>query len=99
MSVITLLELTYGAFKSQRVAENLARLEQIQIQVPPQPLDAAVARTYGRIRADLQRKGEMIGAYDLMIAAHALSLGLTLVTNNLREFRRVPGLKLENWAN
>ena len=98
MSVVTFLELTYGACKSQRVVENLARLEQLERVVPAQPLDAQVARDYGRIRADLEQKGALIGAYDLLIAAHALSLGLTLVTNNVREFRRVPGLKVENWA-
>jgi len=98
MSVVTLLELAYGAWKSQHVVENLARLEQLERLIPAQPLDTKVARDYGRVRADLERKGTLIGAYDLLIAAHALSLGLTLVTNNLREFRRVPGLKVENWA-
>jgi tRNA(fMet)-specific endonuclease VapC len=98
MSVVTLLELTYGALKSQQVAENLARLEQLERVIPAQPLDAKVARDYGRIRADLERKGAPIGAYDLLIAAHAMSLGVTLVTNNLREFKRVPGLKVENWV-
>jgi tRNA(fMet)-specific endonuclease VapC len=97
MSVVTFLELTYGAWKSQHPEENLARLEQLERLIPAQPLDSWVARDYARVRAELERKGTPIGAYDLLIAAHALSLGLTLVTNNLREFRRVPGLKVENW--
>ena len=62
------------------------------------PFDAAAAREYGRIRADLKRKGTLIGANDLLIAAQAKSLDVTLVTNNTREFERVEGLKLENWA-
>jgi tRNA(fMet)-specific endonuclease VapC len=98
MSVVTWLELTYGAWKSQHAVENLARLEQLERLIPAQPLHAGVARHYGRVRADLERKGALIGAYDLLIAAHALSLGLTLVSNNLREFRRVPGLKVETWV-
>jgi tRNA(fMet)-specific endonuclease VapC len=57
-----------------------------------------VSHHYGRIRAELEGKGSLISAYDLLIAAHALALGLTLVTNNAREFRRVPELKIENWA-
>jgi tRNA(fMet)-specific endonuclease VapC len=62
------------------------------------PLDTKVSRHYGQLRAELQRKGSPIGAYDFLIAAHALSLGLTLVTNNAREFRRVPQLMVENWV-
>ena len=67
------------------------------------PLEVAVfdhdaALSYGRVRARLETIGSPIGSMDLLIAAHALSLGVRLVTNNLREFRRVPGLKLENWV-
>jgi tRNA(fMet)-specific endonuclease VapC len=98
MSVVTYLELVYGAWKSEQVETNLARLEQFRHLIPVQPLDADVGRYYGRLRSELENRGVPIGAYDLMIAAHALSLGLTLVTNNVREFARVEGLRLDNWA-
>ena len=62
------------------------------------PFEGNAAREYGTIRADLKAKGNMIGSNDLLIAAHAISLDLTLVTNNTKEFERVPGLKLENWV-
>ena len=98
MSIVTYLELVYGAWKSEMVEANLARIDQFRDLIPVQPLDADVAKQYGRVRTELERAGTPIGAYDLMIAAHAMSLGLTLVTNNIREFRRVRGLRVENWA-
>ncbi|HUI44191.1 MAG TPA: type II toxin-antitoxin system VapC family toxin [Terriglobia bacterium] len=98
MSVVTYLELLYGASKSQRVEANLAALDELRLLIPVQPLDAAAAGHYGRLRTALEKKGTSIGAYDLLIAAHALSLGLTLVTNDLREFGRVAGLRVEDWA-
>ncbi len=98
MSVVTYLELVYGAWKSQAVEANLAKIEQLRLLIPVQSLNVDVAKHYGRLRAALERKGSPIGAYDLLIAAHALSLGLTLVTNNVREFARVNGLRLDNWA-
>ena len=66
--------------------------------IPVQPLEAGVAKHYGRIRTELEKQGSPIGSYDLLIAAHALSLGLTLVTNNVQEFSRVSGLRVDNWA-
>ncbi len=98
MSVVTYLELVYGAWKSQHREENLERIEQLEHLIPAQPLEASVARHFGRLRTELERRGSPLGAYDMLIAAHALSLGLTLVTNNVREFSRVAGLRLENWA-
>ena len=98
MSVVSYLELNYGAEKSRRSKEALARIENLEQLVPVLPLDKAAAYHYGRVRSDLERRGSLIGALDLLIAAHALSLGLTLVTNNTREFARVEGLRLENWA-
>lgn len=98
MSVITYLELVYGAWKSQHVEENLAKIEQLRRIIPVQSLDDSVARHYGQLRTELEKSGSPIGAYDLLIAAHALSLGLTLITNNVREFGRVSGLPVENWA-
>jgi tRNA(fMet)-specific endonuclease VapC len=98
MSVVTYFELVYGAHKSQQVEANVARIKQLSCLIPVQALDAPAATHYGRLRAGLEKSGSLIGAYDLLIAAHALALGLTLVTNNVREFRRVPGLRVENWA-
>jgi tRNA(fMet)-specific endonuclease VapC len=98
MSVITYLELVYGAWKSQRREENLERIKELELLIPVLPLDASTGRHYGQVRVELERKGSPIGAYDLLIAAHALSLELTLVTNNVREFRRIAQLRLENWA-
>jgi tRNA(fMet)-specific endonuclease VapC len=98
LSVITYGELLYGAQRSQqytRALESLARLVSV-LPVLPMPEEAASA--YGEIRAALETRGEMIGGNDLWIAAHAKSVGLTLVTNNVREFKRVPGLKLQNWV-
>ncbi len=98
MSVITFLELVYGAWKSQQFESNLERIEQLRTVIPALPLDSEAASYYGRLRTDLERKGAAIGAYDLLIAAHALSEDLTLVTNNVREFSRVEGLRVKNWA-
>ncbi|MGO8790083.1 MAG: type II toxin-antitoxin system tRNA(fMet)-specific endonuclease VapC [Terriglobia bacterium] len=98
MSIVTYLELVYGAWKSQRRQENLARIRELQGLIPVLPLDVSAGRHYGEVRAGLETKGTPIGAYDLLIAAHALSLGLILVTNNAREFLRVPQLTVENWA-
>ena len=98
LSVITYGELLYGAERSQqrtRALESLARLVSL---LPVLPLSEEAASAYVEIRATLEKRGEMIGGNDLWIAAHAKSAGLTLVTNNEREFKRVPGLKLQNWA-
>ena len=98
MSVVTYLELMYGAAKSRQVQANLATIEQLAHLIPVQPLDTAAGTHYGKLRTDLDLRGSPIGAYDLLIAAHALTLELIMVTNNTREFRRVKGLRLENWA-
>ncbi len=98
MSVITYLELIFGAWKSQHREANLQRIKRLEQLIPVLPLDAGAGQHYGQLRAELQRKGSPIGAYDLLIAAQALSLGLTLVTNNTREFRRVPQLIVEDWV-
>jgi tRNA(fMet)-specific endonuclease VapC len=90
--------LRYGAETSQERERALAILDDLITLIPAQPLSIATGETYGAIRLDLERSGMMIGNSDLWIAAHARSAGLTLVTNNARDFRRVPGLALENWA-
>lgn len=98
MSVVTYGELVYGAEKSKAREAALARLKQMVAIVSVDDLPRSAGTEYGAIRADLGRRGELIGPNDLWIAAHARAADLTLVTNNEREFRRVPGLKVENWA-
>jgi tRNA(fMet)-specific endonuclease VapC len=98
MSVITYAELSYGASKSRQVEANWKRIDRLASLVPVLPLGAGAARHYGALRYHLERRGSPIGAHDLLIAAHALDLNLTLVTNNTREFTRVEGLRIENWV-
>jgi tRNA(fMet)-specific endonuclease VapC len=98
LSVITYGELMYGAQKSALRAAALQRLRELVTLLPAMPLPEAAAEAYGTIRARLEASGEMIGNNDLWIAAHALAANLILVTNNEREFRRVQGLKIQNWA-
>jgi tRNA(fMet)-specific endonuclease VapC len=98
ISVITHGELIYGACKSSYPDRGLSLLEQWVRLIPVAPLAELTANHYGTLRADLEKRGEIISNNDLWIASHALASGLTLVTNNEREFRRVPDLKLENWT-
>jgi tRNA(fMet)-specific endonuclease VapC len=98
LSVITYGELLYGAAKSKQRDLALERLHELIALMPPLALPEEADEAYGTIRAELESKGEMIGNNDLWIAAHAMAVGLTLVTNNEREFRRVHGLKVQNWA-
>ena len=98
ISVITFGELLYGAAKSAQRATALERLRELVNLLPAMALPETAAEAYGTIRADLEAKGKTIGNNDLWIAAHAIAAGLTLVTNNEREFRRVRGLKMRNWA-
>ncbi len=98
LSVITYGELMYGAQKSAHRATALERLRELVTLLPAIPLPEAAAEAYGTIRARLEAAGEMIGNNDLWIAAHALAANLIVVTNNEREFRRVQGLKVHNWA-
>jgi len=97
ISTITLAELEYGVARSAQPEKNREALEGFISALDVTPFDRAATEAYGRIRASLEKKGRPIGAMDLLIAAHALSLGARLVTNNEREFKRVPGLKVENW--
>ncbi|HMV84695.1 MAG TPA: type II toxin-antitoxin system VapC family toxin [Blastocatellia bacterium] len=90
-------ELLYGGFKSQRRPASVLFMESYLANEPNLDFDLTAARIFGELRADLERKGTPIGAYDLQIAAIALAHGLTLVTHNTREFSRVPNLLLEDW--
>jgi len=92
---VVIHELYYGAFKSQRVEQNVARVDALQFSVLE--LDEEDAREVGQIRAHLASKGTPIGPYDVLIAGQAKARELTLVTHNTTEFERVPGLKVEDW--
>ncbi len=98
MSAITWGELIFGAQKSVKRVQVVEQLEEFRTFVPVVPLQQSSGSEYGRLRAQLQTRGLLIGPNDLWIAAHALAEDLTLVTNNEREFARVAGLKVENWA-
>lgn len=97
LSPVVLGELETGVEKSARVEYNRARLATVVEALALVPLDASASRAYARIRADLERKGTPIGANDLWIAAQAIALDATVVTDNIREFSRVEGLIVENW--
>lgn len=98
MSVITFGELQHGAEKSQARARSLETLQQLVTLIQVMPLTERAGQHYGAIRGALERAGQTIGNNDLWIAAHARAEGWVLVTNNEREFRRVEGLAVENWA-
>ncbi len=94
VSAITAAELLYGA--ALKASEQSA-VERALAAMVIAPFDLRAARAYGEVRAALRRKGTPIGGNDMLIAAHAIALNVPLATNNLREFRRVPGLRVENW--
>lgn len=98
MSAITFAELVNGAKKSKYVEANMERLNDLSELIDVRPFDRQAALFYGSVRSSLEKRGEVIGGNDLLIAAHALSLDWTLVTNNEKEFRRVEGLRVENWV-
>ncbi len=98
LSAVTVAELRYGVAKSRAKERNEAALEEFLAPLRIMPFDETATTVYGEIRADLARKGTPIGPLDMLIAAQAVSLGVTLVTNNLREYRRVPGLHCVSWA-
>lgn len=98
MSVITLSELRYGAEKSQSKDTALSVIQDLANLIKIEALSETAGEHYGQIRAELQTNGQIIGNNDLWIAAHARSQGWILVTNNEKEFLRVPGLQVENWV-
>ncbi len=97
LSVITVAELQFGVERSQRREQNQDALLQFLLPFEIADFDSKAALGYGRIRAELEGKGSTIGSYDLLIASHASSLGVILVTGNVKEFQRVKGLNVENW--
>ena len=98
ISVVTVSELEYGVAKSVRQEENQQRLEAFLAPFDLLSYTAEAVRAYGAVRADLEKRGKVIGPLDMLIAAQALTKDLTLVTNNEREFKRIPGIRIENWA-
>jgi tRNA(fMet)-specific endonuclease VapC len=92
-------ELAFGAEKALLAGERrpLERLHRLCETLPVAPLSGEVAETYGKLRARLEKRGERIGNMDIMLAAHALALDAVIVTHNVREFSRIPGLKVEDW--
>ena len=98
ISSVTLAELRYGADKSTRPQQNHAALDAFLVPLSVVDFDSRAADHYGKVRADLEQRGTPIGPLDTMIAAHSLSLGVTLVTSNTSEFSRVRGLNVEDWA-
>jgi tRNA(fMet)-specific endonuclease VapC len=98
ISAITLSELYHGAEKNAKVSENLVAIEEFASLLDVLPYTAKASQHYGAIRSELEKSGQPIGVNDLHIAAHARSEGLVVVTNNMSEFARVPGLMLENWV-
>jgi tRNA(fMet)-specific endonuclease VapC len=97
LSSVVVAEIEYGIAKSGRRQHNRRVFDSLLSGFRVLPFDAAAARLYGPIRAQLEKRGRLIGPYDLMIAAHAQSLDAVLVTDNTKEFDRVAGLKTENW--
>jgi len=97
ISAITYSELCHGVENSQAVLKNTLLLHSFLASIQVLPFDAAAAETYGKVRTQLQRQGKPIGPLDTLIAAHGLAAGATVVTNNTREFSRVPNLQLSDW--
>ena len=98
VSSVTYAELVHGVEKSAAVEKNRLALSMLLANIEILDFDVDAADCYGKIRADLEKKGTPIGPLDMMIAGHAQSLGYTVVTNNVKEFSRVSNLKIENWA-
>lgn len=98
ISTVTLMELIYGAEKSSNPERNLADVEGFAARVNVLDYDSAAAAHTGQIRSELAKIGKPIGPYDQLIGGHARSLGLIIVTNNIKEFKRIPGIRVENWT-
>jgi tRNA(fMet)-specific endonuclease VapC len=98
ISTVTLGELIYGAERSSQPEKNMAVIEGMAARLEVLPFEPQDAAHFGQLRAELMNIGAPIGPYDMMIAGHARARGLILVTNNSREFERVPGLRIENWV-
>ncbi len=98
MSIVSLMELCYGAYKSQKLPANLSKIKTLEQSLEIVAIDMKAAEHFGMIKAQLETKGTRLDDSDLMIAACALTRNLTLVTNNMKHFQRIEGLKLTNWS-
>lgn len=98
ISAVSLGELIYGAERSSQIERNLLDINGLVARMDVAPFDEHASEHFGQLIAELYNLGQPIGPYDMMIAGHARAMGLILVTNNMKEFERVPGLRLENWA-
>ena len=98
ISIITLMELYYGAYKSERVSGNLAKIKTIESGFEIIPTGNESAEIFGRLKATFQKKGTSLDDFDLIIASCALANNLVLVTNNIKHFKRIESLKLDNWT-
>ena len=98
ISSITVSELYYGACKSNKIKQNIKRLEEFLYPFEILTYDEIASREYGKIRSRLEKKGPVIGPLDMLIAAHALSKKLIIITNNSKEFKRISSLQVENWV-
>lgn len=98
VSVVTCMELYYGAYKSQKVNSNLAKIRTLEESLEVIPLGPEISGVFGKLKAQLESGGARLDDFDLAIAACALAFDLTLVTNNIKHFQRVEGLKLTNWT-
>lgn len=98
VSSITVAELEYGVYKSQQPDKNKLALEQFLLPLEIIPFDEKSTTIYGKIRTRLEKQGQVIGSMDMLIASQALALNLVLVTNNVKEFARIPELIIENWT-
>ncbi|PYR02715.1 MAG: VapC toxin family PIN domain ribonuclease [Acidobacteria bacterium] len=98
VSTITLAELEYGVSASSRPTKNREALDQFMSPLDVAPFDRDATAVSGRLRAALEKRGQTIGSMDLLIAAHAVRLDVLLITHNVREFKRVPGLRIEDWT-
>jgi predicted nucleic acid-binding protein len=98
ISVITLMELYYGAYKSQKVTSNLAKIKTLQNSLEIIPLGQEVAEIFGIQKANLEKRGTSLDDFDLILGCSALAHNLTLVTNNSKHFKKIEGLKLTNWT-
>ena len=99
ISSITMSELVFGVYKSSKPEQNKLALAQFAAPLEILPFGDEAADFYGRLRTHLEKQGTPIGSLDMLIAAHALSIGSILITNNEKEFNRIPNLRIENWAN
>ena len=98
ISAITLMELYYGAYKSQKIESNLAKVKKIENSLEIIPVSQELVEIFGLLKSNLEKKGKSIDDFDLILASTALSQNMVLVTNNEKHFKRIKGLELENWS-